>query len=338
MRSIKADLIGTIISKKMNKALGRTIPVNSFEPEKPSEKAKWRENFIKINDVCYAKQYPNSYLDIYLPDQEFQLKKPVMVYAHGGGFLFCGKATGDAIASGTENKGNIQGIFEWFLSNGIVVVSIEYAMAPKYRFPVQIIQMNQVLEFLIEHEDEYGLDMNRVILFGSSAGADMVEIFSLMASDSSYAQKLGLDHTAISMEQIACAVIDESALIERTPEGANSIMLDQIWMGEKNLNNCANKKLAFVPKHVKDVYPPAYIVSSNVESWFYNSAFPLKEKLEQIGIENEYFYPEKTRGEYSHGFMGNFAEDYVSAECYKKMQSFVKRHIEKGNINEATGF
>lgn len=327
MRSIKADIIGSMLSRKVNKSLGRTLPVNSFEAEAPSEKKVWHEKYRKINDVRYGDIYPNSFMDVYLPGEKVEEKRPVMIYAHGGGFIFCGKAFGDAIAKESSGSNDVKGMFEWFIENNIAVVSIEYAMAPKYRFPVQMLQMDQALAFLEAHADEYGFDMSRIVLFGSSAGADMVEIYSLMVSDSSYAQKLGLEHTAVSMEQLACVVVDESALIEGTPDGTNAVLLDQIWMGEKNLVKCANKKLAFVPKHIRGAYPPAFIISSNVDDWFYNSTFPLKEKLDEIGIEHEFFYPEKTKGEYAHGFMGNYATDAVSAECYKRMQEFVKKHI-----------
>lgn len=340
MRSIKADIVGTFLSKAVNKKMGRTIPPNSFNAEAPTEKKEWGSHHIRINDVCYGKEYPNSYMDIYLPDADTTIKRPVLLYAHGGGFLFCGKSTGDVIAQGTDNTGDIQGMFQWFLSEGVIVISMEYAMAPKYRFPVAILQMDQALRFMTEHTDEYGLDMNRIMLGGSSAGANMTEIYSCMVHNLDYAKRIGVDKTAIGTAQLKCALVDESALTDGVPMEKNEKILEMVWMGDKDLTSCTGKKIAYISNWIQNSYPPTFITSSNKDVWFYNSTKPFYDKLRSIGVDCDFYYPDKSKGVYDHGFMLNYANDDVANECYTRMQKFVKIHFinekERVSYNEKT--
>ena len=46
--------------------------------------------------------------------------------------------------------------------------------------------MDQSLAYLNRHAAEYGLDMNRVVLMGSSAGVDLCEIYGLIVADPGY--------------------------------------------------------------------------------------------------------------------------------------------------------
>lgn len=51
-------------------------------------------------------------MDIYLPNENTREKHSVMIYAHGGGFIFCGKVTGDAIEKESSGSNDVQGIFK----------------------------------------------------------------------------------------------------------------------------------------------------------------------------------------------------------------------------------
>ena len=235
MASLKADLISRIIQKKVHQRMGRKLPANSFKPEAQSRKAEWGEKYIKINDLQYANVYPNSFLDLYLPNDSGK-KCPVLLYAHGGGFLFCGKDSGDAYADGVgtasdEAVGGFRGFLKQLLDMGIAVASMEYAMAPKYRFPVQIAQMDQAIAFLKANADTYDLDLSRLFLMGSSAGASMVEIYAAAAGNEEYSRRLGMKEMAASAEDIKGVIIDESALPKDAPKDPNALLLVQVWLG-----------------------------------------------------------------------------------------------------------
>jgi len=340
MGSLKVDAAAKLIRDKVNKAAGHTGRVNSFQPEQVSGHRLVFGDHGMINDLCYGKTYPNSYLDLYIPQDSAEGKHPAVLYAHGGGFLFLGKGTGDAIAHAVQDAAlgeddhssgvmGFPGMIKWFLDHGIVFASMEYAMAPEYRFPVQIIQMNEAAGFLKDHAEEYGLDTDRFVLMGSSAGADMVEIYSLAVCDRDYAEKLGINETTLTPARTACSIIDESALLPGKPpyKGDNYYLLDAVWMGQSDLDNCQVKKTAYVPAQIRESYIPCFINACNDEQWFYDSGFPLHVKLDSIGVENEFFCPLKEEGIEKHGYMMNYAEDKNAGICWEKTYDFIRRHI-----------
>jgi acetyl esterase/lipase len=46
-------------------------------------------------------------------------------------------------------------------------------LVPEDHFPAPLVQANEAFQFLTDHADEYHLDMDRVVIMGSSAGAIM---------------------------------------------------------------------------------------------------------------------------------------------------------------------
>jgi acetyl esterase/lipase len=323
----KADAIGRMLQAQVNQAAGRTLPANSFEREAPTERRCWGNGHVRINDLSYGTEYPNSWLDVYLPTEEMEHAAPVYLYAHGGGFLFTGKASGDSIAKGTSGSSGLDAFLEELLSQGIAVVSIEYAMAPEYRFPVQIVQMDEAAAWILANAEHYGFDTGKIIIGGGSAGANMTELYAMAVSDNAYAQRLGIEKTALTPSQIACAVIDESALIDYVPTVENAVILEQVWLGEEDLSASEALRISYVPAYIRDKYPPSFVICSNVEEWFYRSTRPLCETLDRAGIENEFFYPSKEIGAFEHGFLMNFKTDPTARECMNALIAFIKKHV-----------
>ena len=52
-----------------------------------------------ISEISYDNEYPNSYLDITYPNNNFEEERPTIAYFHGGGFAFGSKTMGDPLAA-----------------------------------------------------------------------------------------------------------------------------------------------------------------------------------------------------------------------------------------------
>ena len=59
---------------------------------------------------------------------------------------------------------------------------------PKYKYPAQIIQYNQVLDYLNKHSTELHLNMNKVVLAGSSGGAIYISQWATLLTRDAYLQ------------------------------------------------------------------------------------------------------------------------------------------------------
>jgi acetyl esterase/lipase len=324
-RTLKADMVVKAIQKRAMKALGQTGPLNSFQPALPTSTRVRDDGIVYVNDLEYGTDYPNSFLDIWYPDGDRSTKRPVLVNFHGGGFFIGDKVMGDPLAASTA--GFEKSVNAMFLSDGFAVVCPTYALAPSFRFPVQVVQANQVLAFLASRADELALDMDRVVIMGGSAGAGLTEILGLIHTDPGYAELLGIA-PALSEGQIKGLLIDEAALSTRGVTDRNMHMLFQLWTGEKDPANSAPGRLIDVPQHIRGAYPPAFINTSNLEQWFVDSAFDLHRALERYALPHEIFYRDQTVDRLEHGYLNRHSENATAAECLTLMRAFAQRVIQ----------
>ena len=280
------------------------------------------ENGITLyNDVCYGKNYPNSFADIWLPDGT-EIKKPVVVYLHGGGFIFGNKSTGDPLSAGKEKSGKLMKLIE----AGYALVNADYALAPQHRFPSQIRQLDELLRFLIENADRYHLDMNRVCLSGGSAGADMTEIYAACVCNSDYAAMLGVD-PVMTTENLKVLAIDEAALDASVFDKNMYAMLGCATGAKRNTPEAV--AIINAKTYIRETFIPSWINASNEPNdetgYFVTEARGLKLKLDEIGVPNDLvFFP---GAKLPHGYMDQMASEPHAKEAFDRMMNFIQKHI-----------
>ena len=96
---------------------------------------------------------------------------PALLYIHGGGFV-----VGSVLAE-QENAVAIATTLD------LVVVSVEYRLAPEHPFPAALHDCFAALSWLSQHADELGVDAARVGLYGSSAGGGLAAALALYCRD-----------------------------------------------------------------------------------------------------------------------------------------------------------
>ena len=79
-------------------------------------------------------------------------------------------------------------MFDYIYKQGFNFISVNYCFAPKYRYPAQIIQYNQVLDYLNKHASELNLNMNNMVLAGSSGGAIYTTQWTMLLTNNKYLQ------------------------------------------------------------------------------------------------------------------------------------------------------
>jgi acetyl esterase len=106
---------------------------------------------------------------VYRPDSTEPL--PILVYAHGGGFVFCDLDSHDGLC---RNLANLI---------PAVVVSVDYRLAPECRWPTAAEDVFAVTEWAAAHASGLGGDVTRVAVGGDSAGGNLAAVTALMARD-----------------------------------------------------------------------------------------------------------------------------------------------------------
>ncbi|QTJ67716.1 alpha/beta hydrolase [Rhodococcus sp. ZPP] len=96
---------------------------------------------------------------------------PVVVFAHGGGFVFCDLDSHDELC-----RSMAQGA-------GVVVVSVDYRLAPEHAGPAAHDDVYAALEWTSKNAAEYGGDPTRIALVGDSAGGNLAATVAIAARD-----------------------------------------------------------------------------------------------------------------------------------------------------------
>lgn len=96
---------------------------------------------------------------IYVPDiSKSQEKWPVLIYAHGGGYLFGSIKALDRAVRLIANEAQV------------IVVSLDYRLAPEYPYPAPSDDGEDVFLWAQDHIQEYNGDAQRIAFGGDSGG------------------------------------------------------------------------------------------------------------------------------------------------------------------------
>ncbi len=110
-----------------------------------------------ISDVAYGSEGIQK-LDIYAQKNLKQM--PVIISLHGGGWTM-----------GSKNPWAISA--ETLMSKGILSVSVDYGLAPRYRMQDIIAHVRDAIAWIYKNIDQYDGDPNRLYIYGMSAGAHL---------------------------------------------------------------------------------------------------------------------------------------------------------------------
>jgi acetyl esterase/lipase len=96
---------------------------------------------------------------------------PAIYHLHGGGMVM------------GDNRTGVEVPLSWALQFGAVVISAQYRLAPEFPDPTPVEDSYAGLVWVYDHADELGVDRERIIVAGASAGAGLSAGVALMARD-----------------------------------------------------------------------------------------------------------------------------------------------------------
>lgn len=105
------------------------------------------------------------HLDMMRPKTSGETLHPVVVYIHGGGWR-----------GGSHKQ---MGMNQHFALNGFIAVSVEYRLSSEQHFPAQLEDCKAAIRWIRAHADQYGIDAERIGVFGTSAGGHLAALLGL---------------------------------------------------------------------------------------------------------------------------------------------------------------
>lgn len=96
---------------------------------------------------------------------------PAIYYTHSGGVISANRFMG------------FKDVLSWGRDVAAVCVTVEYRLAPEHPFPIPLDDCYAGLEWVWRHVAELGIDPDRLMLAGQSAGGNLATAMAMMARD-----------------------------------------------------------------------------------------------------------------------------------------------------------
>jgi len=108
-------------------------------------------------------------LDLYIPSQSVAHPQlPLAIFVHGAGFT-----------GGDKSPPFLPTFLNALASAGYAVASINYRLAPQYKFPAQIEDVKCAIRYLRANAQVYGVNASEFFAFGTSVGGELVTLAAL---------------------------------------------------------------------------------------------------------------------------------------------------------------
>lgn len=165
-------------------ALAAPVGADPFDEAPPVEPAAkpGPTAVVVTKDLPYAATTSrHQRLDLYLPKVPSSEKLPVVVFFHGGGWY-----SGDKSAAARHLNGVVQ-------SGRYAGVSINYRLSTLAIWPAQLRDAKAAIRWIRAHSAEHGLDPDRILVWGRSAGAHLALMVGLTGGVAELEGKVGVN-------------------------------------------------------------------------------------------------------------------------------------------------
>jgi acetyl esterase/lipase len=197
-------------------------PARFLPPPEPIVRVDSTRHF---SGITYAVPfgYRPLQLDLWVPDTA--APAPLVVYIHGGGWMF-----GDRRFLPETLRPNQ--LFDAILEAGLSVATVDYRHALEARFPAQLHDVKAAVRYLRSHSGELVISTERICVMGESAGGHLAALVGLTAHRADLEGNLGVVGPGSTVD----AVVD--------------------WYGPANMENMPRQTL---PPEIAAKLPPELV-------------------------------------------------------------------------------
>ena len=265
---------------------------------------KTPEDIRRIDRIPYGPDARWNTLDVYRPRGKAG-KLPVIVNIHGGGYVYGSTKQYQFYCMGLAQR-------------GFAVVSFNYHLAPKYKFPTPVRDTNLVMEWICRKAEIYGFDTDNVVIVGDSAGAQLASQYAVICTDPEYAKIMEITPPEFTLRAVGlnCGMYDLKKRAGEIP--GNKLMIDYFTKDP----SVYGKKLD-VLSHVTEKFPPAYLLSAKGDV-LVEQCRPMAELIRSKGVPCEYrIYGDEKTG---HVFHLDMRSD-LARKANDEEIAFIREHL-----------
>ncbi|WP_114950733.1 alpha/beta hydrolase [Sphingosinicella terrae] len=203
--------------------------------------------------IVYDPADPDARLDIFTPGVGTR-QGPTIVWVHGGGYV-----AGD--------RSEIANYLKVLAGQGFGVVAVGYSIAPERTYPTPVRQVNAALGFLGREGRRLGVDPDRIIVAGDSAGAQIAAQVANLVTAPAYARAMGIA-PAIGPDRLRGAILfcgPYDGELLGGPAEMSWFMRTTSWAysGRRDHRDNPQFRLMSITTFATPAFPPAFVSAGN---------------------------------------------------------------------------
>jgi len=234
---------------------------------------------------------PNGALPIRAYHPEGEGPHPVVVFFHGGGFVYGSVDTHDNVCRALTDR------------SGCLVLSVEYELAPENPFPGPVHEAYAAVEWAATHAGDLDGDPDRLAVAGDSAGGNLAAVASLVARDNREGRGPAFSGEApdIDRQLLIYPWMDPAARFDFDSYAVREEEESFEWLYDKYTRDDTDARNPyFSPLLARDFsdLPPATVVTAGFDA-LRDEGFEYADRLESAGVDVSFVNYEAM----NHGFV-----------------------------------
>lgn len=269
--------------------------------------------FRVVPNITYVKgSNRESKLDLYVR-KDARVQHPTVIYIHGGGW--------------TRDSKEARGVMiQPYLAMGMNVVNVEYRLAEVAPAPAAVEDTRCALKWVLSHAKEYGIDPQKLVLAGDSAGGHLALITGFLPASVGMERQcarndyLGREPVPADMKVAAIinwyGVSDVNELLDQPRPYAGAVA----WLGAQPDREAIAKRVSPLT-YVRVGVPPVVTIHGDKDMTVpYTQSVRLHQALTEVRVHNELLT--MPGGGHSSGCCS--LEQRVNA--YRSIEAFLRTH------------
>ena len=276
-----------------------------------------------LSNQSYLPGNQRALLDVYMPTgiEHTTQTRPVVIWTHGGAWV-----SGDKTDDGPY--------FKLLAAQNVIVVSVNYSLAPEKRYPTQIEEINSAYGYVVANANRLHINPGKIFIAGDSAGAQLTSQMAAIITDPAYAKEVGIT-PSLNRSQVAgtilfCGIYKMEQLVEADPSLPKLLSWgdDQVVWAYSGVSAKTGPLIQQMSPyyHVTANFPPTFVSGGNADPLTLKQSMPLASKLQGLGVSvDTLFYPANHRPSLAHEYQFNL-DDNDGQKALAAVVQFLARH------------
>lgn len=234
-----------------------------------------RRPVVAREGILFGRMREKTRYDLYRPEG-VEGPLPTIVWIHGGAW----------ISGGRQDPAHYLKILA---AEGYAAVSVDYTLGPEATYPTPVRQVNDALQHLVGNAASLGVDPERLVLAGDSAGAQLASQVAALSVNPALADLLDLK-PALRPSQIRatilhCGIYDLRAMAALHGVAAWGFK-QALWAytGTPRWSQTFAGATMSTIDFVTPDFPPTFVSGGNGDALTWIQSVPFASRLRQLGV------------------------------------------------------